>query len=166
MRKITIIGAGSTEFTTSLMADLVVEGSEWEVRMVDILPENLDVAYHLALRMVEAGGAPITVGRYLDRTEALPGSDVVVTTIAVGGRRAWENDVFISRKYGIYQPVGDTIESGGISRALRTIPVLVDIANDVVRLAPNAHFFNYANPMAMNCRALRKVTPSRVVGLA
>ena len=165
MRKITIIGAGSTEFTTSLMADLVVEGSEWEVRMVDILPENLDVAYNLARRMVEKGGAPITVGRYLDRTEALPGSDVVVTTIAVGGRRAWENDVFISRKYGIYQPVGDTIESGGISRALRTIPVLVDIANDVVRLAPKAHFFNYANPMAMNCRALRKVTPSKVIGL-
>ncbi|MDO8587155.1 MAG: hypothetical protein Q7T82_08960 [Armatimonadota bacterium] len=165
MRKITIIGAGSTEFTMGLIADLVVEGSEWELRFVDISEENLDVACHLAERMVKAGGAPITVKRYLDRTEALPGSDAVVTTIAVGGRRAWENDVFISRRYGIYQPVGDTIESGGISRALRTIPVMVDIANDVVRLAPNAYFVNYANPMAMNIRALRKVTSSSVIGL-
>jgi alpha-galactosidase len=165
MRKITIIGAGSTEFTMGLIADLVVEGSEWEVRMVDISQENLDVACNLAKRMAESTNSPITVKPYLDRADAIPGSDAVVTTVAIGGRRAWENDVFISRKYGIYQPVGDTIESGGISRALRTIPVMVDIANDVLRLAPEAYFVNYANPMAMNCRAMRKVTKSNVIGL-
>jgi alpha-galactosidase len=90
---------------------------------------------------------------------------VVVTTIGVGGRRAWEADVFIPRKYGIYQPVGDTAMPGGISRALRMIPAMIDIARDIGQLAPDALFFNYSNPMTANCWAVRKATGVPVVGL-
>lgn len=165
MRKITLIGAGSAIFTRGLLADLIVEGSEWEVALVDIDPDNLEIAFRLGKLMVEATGAQLSISSHTDRTEALPGSDAVVTTIAVGGRKAWETDVFIPRKYGISQPVGDTIMPGGISRALRTIPPMIDIANDVVKLAPQAHFFNYANPMAAICRAVRKTTPAKLVGL-
>jgi alpha-galactosidase len=95
----------------------------------------------------------------------LPGADVVVTTISVGGRRAWEQDVFIPRKYGVFQSVGDTAMPGGISRAARMIPALVAIAQDVKTLCPDALFFNYANPMSANCLAIRRATGVPVIGL-
>jgi alpha-galactosidase len=90
---------------------------------------------------------------------------VVVTTIGVGGRRAWEADVYIPRKYGIFQPVGDTVMPGGISRAMRMIPAMIEIARDVLRLCPQARFFNYSNPMTANCWAVRRATGADVVGL-
>jgi alpha-galactosidase len=95
----------------------------------------------------------------------LRGATAVITTIGVGGRRAWELDVFIPRKYGLSYAVGDTTGPGGTSRALRMIPPMVAIARDVLDLAPDALFFNYANPMSPICRAVRKATGANVVGL-
>ncbi len=159
-----LIGAGSAVFTRGLLADLIVEGERCELALVDIDADALEVAWRLGQRMVEARKAPINLSRHLDRREALPGADFVVTTIAVGGRRAWEQDVFIPRRYGIYQPVGDTIMPGGISRALRQIPAMLAIARDVSELAPQACFINYANPMAAICRAVSK-SDRGIVGL-
>ena len=116
----------------------------------------LETAEVLCRRMVETRGAEITIAASEERRKVLPGADVVVSTIGVGGRRAWEADVFIPRKYGIYQPVGDSVMPGGISRAMRMIPALVDIAEDVKALCPNAWFFNYSNPMTVNCWAIRR----------
>jgi len=109
--------------------------------------------------------ADIRVEASTEGRDLFPGADVVVTTIGVGGRRAWESDVFIPRKYGIYQPVGDTVMPGGISRAMRMIPALVDIARDVKELCPEAWFFNYSNPMTANCWAIREATGVPVIGL-
>ncbi|MGQ9686861.1 MAG: family 4 glycosyl hydrolase, partial [Thiobacillaceae bacterium] len=164
-KKIVIIGAGSAMFTQGLVADLIVTGGAWTLGLVDIDPSALDVAAGLSRRMVEAKGADVLLESSTDRRDLLPGADVVVTTIGVGGRRAWEADVYIPRKYGIYQPVGDTVMPGGISRALRMIPAMVDIANDVLKLCPQARFFNYANPMTANCWAVRKATGADMVGL-
>ena len=164
-KKIVIIGAGSAMFTQGLVADLIVSGGAWTLGLVDIDPAALDVAVGLSRRMVEAKGADIVLESSTDRRDLLPGADVVVITIGVGGRRAWEADVFIPRKYGIFQPVGDTAMPGGISRALRMIPDMVDIANDVLKLCPQARFFNYANPMTANCWAVRKATGADMVGL-
>jgi alpha-galactosidase len=164
-RKLVLIGAGSAVFTRGLVADLIVDSGEWDVALVDVDPQALGVAYGLAEKMVAARSAPVTLSRHLDRREALPGADFVVTTIAVGGRRAWEQDVFIPRRYGIFQPVGDTIMPGGISRAVRQIPAMVAIARDIGKLAPQARFFNYANPMAAICRAVHKATDTQIVGL-
>ncbi len=95
----------------------------WELGLVDTDPEALETAEGLSCRMVEAMDADIRVQVSVDRRELLPDADIVVTTIGVGKRRAWEADVFIPRKYGIYQPVGDTVMPGGISRAMRmTLP--------------------------------------------
>ena len=102
--------------------------------------------------------ADIIISSSTDRTELLPGADFVVTTIAVGGRRAWERDVQIPRKYGIYQPVGDSIMPGGISRAQRMIPVMIEIAKDVEKYCPEAYFFNYSNPMTAIVTAVRRAT--------
>jgi alpha-galactosidase len=164
-KKLVIIGAGSAMFTQGLVADLILSQQPWQIGLVDIDPLALQVAEGLARRMVQARGADVSIEASLDRCDLLPGADVVATTIGVGGRRAWEADVFIPRKYGIYQPVGDTAMAGGISRAMRLIPAMVEIAQDVVRLCPNAYFFNYANPMSVICWAVRKATGANIVGL-
>jgi alpha-galactosidase len=166
-KKITFIGAGSVQFTQGLVADMIktYNGEKWQLALVDIDPKALDVSKKLCEKMLKCKGADIRLSYSTDRCDVLPGSDYVVTMIAVGGRRAWEQDVFIPRKYGIFQPVGDSVMPGGISRAMRMIPVMLDIIRDVERLCPNAKFFNYANPMAMICRALRKAGSFPVVGL-
>lgn len=163
--KIVLIGAGSATFTHGLLADMIVDGSPWNVHLVDIDPEALEVAGRLSRKMVDAREAPISVEQHRNQARALPGADFVVTTFAVGGRAAWERDVLIPRRYGVYQPVGDTIMPGGISRALRQIPAMVEIARDVAELAPGARLFNYANPMAAICRAVSRATQAEVVGL-
>lgn len=163
--RIVIIGAGSAMFTQGLVADLILDGREWELRLVDIDPLALDVARALAERMVGEKQAPITVLASLDRRDLLPEADVVVTTIAVGGRRAWETDVFVPRRFGIFQPVGDSVTVGGILRAMRMVPPMVAIAQDVVELCPNALFVNYSNPMSVICRAIHRATKANVIGL-
>ena len=115
--------------------------------------------------MIEARKCPIKLSAATARREVLTGATAVICTIGVGGRRAWEQDVIIPRKYGVYQPVGDSVVPGGSSRALRMIPPMVDIAKDVLELAPEALFFNYGNPMGPICRAIRKATNANVVGL-
>ena len=165
-RKIVLIGAGSASFTVGLVADFLSSGIEadWTVGLVDINERALGVAKGLVQRMVDTKGAAVTVEASLDRCDVLPGADIVVTTIAVGGRPGWEADVVIPRQHGIFQPVGDTICAGGISRALRQIPPMLDIARDVARLCPSAYFFNYGNPMAAITRAVNKLIPPHKVG--
>ncbi len=163
--KVVLVGAGSAMFTGALVTDVVKRGWECELGLVDIDPDALAIAEGLSKKVIEAKRAPIRLSAATDRRDILPGATVVVTTIAVGGRRAWEQDVFIPRKYGIYQPVGDSVMPGGTSRCLRMIPPMVAIAEDVLDLAPRALFFNYANPMTAVCRAVRKATGAQMIGL-
>ncbi len=166
-KKIVLIGAGSAMFTQGLVADMILadDMGPWELGLVDIASEALEAAEGLSRRMVEAKGVDIAISASTDRRDVLPGADVVVMTVGVGGRRGWEKDVFIPRKYGIYQPVGDSVMPGGISRAMRMIPALVDIARDVEDICPEALFINYSNPLTANCWAVRKATGVPVVGL-
>ncbi len=166
-KKIVLIGAGSAMFTHGLVADLIrsTDLGPWELGLVDIDPQALETAEGLSLKMVEFAGTEITVSASTDRRDLLPGADVVVSTIGVGGRKAWELDVTIPRKYGVYQPVGDSVMAGGVSRSMRMIPALVDVAKDVQALCPGAWFFNYSNPMTTNCWAIRKATGQPVTGL-
>ncbi|OLV15388.1 Alpha-galactosidase [Deinococcus marmoris] len=154
-------------FTQRLVADLIKmpRPEDWELALVDIDAYTLESVELLVKKMLATGGADIKVTVSTDRRDVLPGADVVVSTIAVGGRRGWETDVVVPRKYGIYQPVGDTVMPGGISRAMRMIPAMVAMAEDVKALCPRAHFFNYANPMTANCRAIHKATGVPVIGL-
>ena len=163
--RIVLIGAGSAVFTRGLVTDLIRLGVKADLALVDIDPHALQVAEALTRKMVEVKKAPIRVRASTDRCDVLKDATAVICTIGVGGRRAWEQDVFIPRKYDIYAPVGDTVGPGGSSRALRMIPAMVDIARDVLELAPNALFFNYSNPMAAVCRAVNKATGANMVGL-
>ncbi|MBN1937650.1 MAG: hypothetical protein JW934_23535 [Anaerolineae bacterium] len=167
MPKMVLIGAGSAVFTRGLVADLIQspQSERWQLGLVDIDPIALETAQGLSRRMIEAKGVDIALEASTDRRAVLPGADVVVATIGVGGRRAWQADVFIPRRYGVYQPVGDTAMPGGISRAMRMIPALIDIARDVADLCPDALFFNYSNPMTANCWAIRQATGVPAIGL-
>ncbi len=167
-KKLVIIGAGSAMFTQGLVMDLIKKkpgGHQWKLALVDIDGEILDDIVKLVTKMLREKEADIELEWSVDRCDCLPGADYIVTTIGVGGRRAWEQDVFIPRKYGINQPVGDTAMPGGISRAMRMIPSMLDIVRDTMRLAPNARFFNYSNPMAIICRAVRKALNYPITGL-
>lgn len=163
--KIVLVGAGSAMFTRGLVADLVSQNVECELALVDIDPEAVEVAERLSRKMIAAKSAPVSLSATTDRREVLSGATVIICTIGVGGRRAWEQDVFIPRQHGIFQPVGDSVMPGGTSRALRMVPAMVAIAEDVLDLAPEALFFNYGNPMAPVCRGIRKATGAPVVGL-
>ena len=138
MRKLTIVGAGSAMFTRGLVADAIraSRGRAWEIALVDIEPGILDAMRSLAVRMVEARERPsgsarprIAGKRCRDRITSSSRS-----AWAAGG--AWERDVLIPREYGVYQPVGDSVLPGGISRALRMIPALVEIVRDAAALCP------------------------------
>ena len=165
MENVVLIGAGSAKFTHGLVADMIRKEWEGELRLVDIDPEAVKVAVGLASNMLGAANSAMNVTGFVDRKDALPGATVIICTVGVGGRRAWEQDVFVPRTFGIYQPVGDTVMPGGSSRAIRMIPAMVEIAEDVVALAPKALFFNYSNPMSPVCRGIRKATGANVIGL-
>jgi len=163
--KIVLIGAGSAMFTRGMVADLIQRKWDIELGLVDPDPEALAVAEGLTKKMCERSGVRFSLSASTDRRQILRGATAVICTIGVGGRRGWEKDVFIPRKYGIFQPVGDSVNVGGTSRSLRMIPAMVDVARDVMDLAPEALFFNYGNPMATTCRGVRKATGANVVGL-
>ncbi|MFN2236138.1 MAG: hypothetical protein ACK2U1_18075 [Anaerolineales bacterium] len=165
-KTVVILGVGSTYFTRGIVESLITKGGEWDVRLVDIDPECLEIATLLSQRLVEAYDAPVQISGSLDRTEVLAGADAVVSTIGVGGRRAWEKDVAVFRQFNIYQSTGDTYGAGGVSRALRTIPPLVEIAKDIEKYCPNALFINFTNPMTVNVWAVSKAVPKvKVAGL-
>jgi alpha-galactosidase len=149
--QITLIGAGSVEFTRILLADLVdfpeLAGST--ITLHDINPERLDTAERISRYTIETTGANLNLRTELDRRTALDGAAFVINEIQVGGIEATLRDFEIPKKYGLRQTIGDTIGVGGVFRGLRTIPVLVDIAVDIAELCPDAYLLNYTNPMAM-----------------
>ncbi len=163
--RIVLVGAGSAVFTRGLVADLIRFRADAHLALVDVDPAALEVAARLSRKMAGAAQAPLEIGSSVDIRTVLPGATAIICTIGVGGRRAWERDVFVPRKHGIFMPVGDTVGPGGSSRALRMIPPMVEIAKHVQELAPGALFFNYGNPMAPVCRAVRKATRAKMVGL-
>lgn len=160
-----LIGAGSVSFTRGLIADIIRQGQPCDLALVDTNPESLHVAECYASKVIEASGAQISLRASVDRRDVLVGATAIICTVGVGGRKAWEQDVFVPRKHGIYQPVGDSVMPGGTSRALRMIPAMVAIAQDAAELAPDALFLNYSNPMGPICRAIRKATDVKVIGL-
>ena len=94
-RKMVLIGAGSVTFTKSILIDLIEDAPrKWHLSLVDIDLDALELAYKLCAKIIAEKGADITLDRSLDRRGVLPGADYVVSTIGVGGRRAWEQDVF------------------------------------------------------------------------
>jgi alpha-galactosidase len=167
MTKIAFIGAGSLGFTRDLVRDILTFPllQDAELALMDINAERLDFALKSVQRIIEMGKYPARVTATLDRVEALRGADAVLVTILAGSTEVWRYDIEIPKQYGVDINVGDTRGPSGIFRALRTIPVMLDIARDMERYCPDATMLNYTNPMAMLCRSLQRQSPIRMTGL-
>ncbi len=100
-----------------------------------------------------------------DRAEALKGADGVLCTVFNGDIDIWKYDITVPKKYGVDTNVGDTRSVSGIFRALRNIPLMLDICRDIEKYCPNAVFLNYTNPMSMLCGAMQKYSNVEVTGL-
>ncbi|MCK4373675.1 MAG: alpha-galactosidase [Candidatus Brocadiae bacterium] len=167
MARIAFIGAGSLGFTRGLVRDILtfplLEDST--LALMDINKERLEFARRAVQTIVDRGNYPAKVMATLDRKKALKGADAVLCTILAGKVNVWRHDIEIPKKYGVDINIGDTRGPAGIFRALRTIPVMVDICRDMERLCPDAILLNYTNPMAMLCRAMQRTSGIRVSGL-
>ena len=152
MRKIAIIGAGSVEFTRNILADLCsyeeLHGT-LSIALHDIDPDRLAYAERAARQAVERTGADYAVTSHTDRRPAFDGADYLINEIQVGGYTATVTDFEIPKAYGLRQTIADTLGIGGIMRGLRTIPVMVEMADEMAELCPGGLLLNYTNPMAM-----------------
>jgi len=161
MPKLTFIGAGSTVFAKNILGDCLSSPAlaGLSIALYDIDPVRLEDSR----RMVETLDRNLTGGRSAvtahlgveNRKAALKGADYIVNAIQVGGYEpSTVIDFEIPKKYGLRQTIADTLGIGGVFRSLRTIPVLMDIADDILEVCPDAWFLNYSNPMAMLTMAL------------
>jgi len=167
MPKITFIGAGSLVFTRNLCNDILLAPAlqDSTISLMDIEPERLEQSRQIVQAITDKGKLPARIEATTDRAQAIQDADYVITTFQQGGLEAYESDIEIPRKYGVEQCVGDTLGPGGVFRALRTIPVLIDLCEEMDKLAPDALLLNYVNPMAANCWAVDAATGRPHVGL-
>lgn len=154
--KVAIIGAGSIIFCKTLILDLMATPGLEPIEFALMAPSTRRTPQVEAFvkRVIAANGLPHSVYVTTSRQDALRGADYVIATFQIGGLEAWERDYAIPLKYGVDQCIGDTLGPGGIFRALRTIPVAMEMARDMEALCPHATLLNYVNPMAMVCWAL------------
>jgi alpha-galactosidase len=165
--RIVIVGGGSRQWGPKLVTDILTTASLSDANIVlhDIDATSLEPMDRYARIVAEAVGSKATIETTTDRAAALRGADYVVVTISTGGFASMAHDLEIPARYGIRQSVGDSVGPGGISRSLRNIPVLVEIARDMERLCPDAWLLNITNPMTCLTRAVARETSIRVVGL-
>lgn len=163
--RVAVIGGGSTVFSKMLITDLLA-GPVREVDLVLQAPSTRRTSLIAAWgeRFIEANGLPARIVVETDRTTAIRGARYVFCAFQVGGLAATEADYAIPMRHGVDQCIGDTLGPGGVFRALRAIPVAIEVARDVARHAPGALILNYVNPMAMVTWAL-STEPVSAVGL-
>lgn len=166
--KIVTIGGGSS-YTPELIEGFIKYYEELPVReiwLVDIEAgkEKLEIVGGLARRMVEKAGVPIDIHLTLDRKKALEGADYVTTQLRVGQLAARALDEKIPLKHGVIGQ--ETNGPGGLFKAFRTIPVILEIAREIEEICPNAWLINFTNPAGMVTEAvLRHSNINKIVGL-
>ena len=172
MTKITFMGAGSTVFAKNVLGDCMLTPalSNADIALYDIDAGRLQESKAMLDTLNKnINGNKSRITTYLgvpNRKKALKGADFVVNAIQVGGYEpSTVIDFEIPKKYGLRQTIADTLGIGGIFRALRTIPVMLDFGHEMEEVCPNAWLLNYTNPMAMLTGAMLKGTDVKTVGL-
>lgn len=168
MTKICFIGAGSTVFAQALLTDILStpELSEVTFSLHDIDEDRLNTTEAVARKLAQQLGAHPTTEATTDRRRALDGADYAVGMYQIGGYRpATVIDFEVPKQYGLRQTIADTLGIGGIMRALRTIPVMIEMLRDMEEVCPDVLHLNYVNPMAMNCWAANRASSIRTIGL-
>jgi alpha-galactosidase len=164
---IALIGAGSQVFGFSMCTDIcqtpALKGAD--IRLVDVDARRLKIMEDLFALISRKTGMELKISATTDRGVALSGSDFVIVSVARDRINRWDKDLEISRRYGIVETQGECGGPGGLSLTLRNIPLLLEIAKDVERLAPDAVILNFSNPMTRVCLAINRYTRVRCVGL-
>ena len=165
--KITLIGGGSYAWTPGVLANLLTNrrlgGSA--IVLHDLNPEALALTHRLGRMYLQKLDVDAAIDQTTDQAAALDGADYVIVTISTGGLQTMRADIEIPEKYGILQTVGDTVGPGGLSRALRNIPVFLQMARAMEQRCPNAWMLNLSNPLSTITRAVNKQTGVRALGL-
>lgn len=162
---LTVIGGGST-YTPELVEGVIKNFDVFpvkELRLMDIDEEKLNIVGGLVKRMIDNSNIPINLILTTDRKRALEGADFVVSQIRVGGIRARVRDERIPLEFGVIGQ--ETTGAGGFANALRTIPVMLDIAKDIEELTNNAWLINFTNPSGIVTEALLRCSKVKTIGL-
>ena len=163
---IAVVGGGSS-YTPELVEGLAAADPTRlpcrELRLFDIDPERLSVMASLSQRMLARAGSRIGLASTTDREAALAGADFVLAQIRVGGMAARHLDESIPLEFGVIGQ--ETVGPGGMFKALRTIPVMLDLAQEIERLAPEAWLLNLTNPSGIITEALLRHSSVRAIGL-
>ncbi|MDP6546288.1 MAG: alpha-galactosidase [Phycisphaerae bacterium] len=164
--KVVFLGAGSG-FLERLFIDILnIPGTDrGEIALVDIDAERLELAGGLCRKILEVMGRAWTVTASTNRRDVLGGADYIINCIEVSGVDCVRFDNDIPARYGVDQCIGDTIGPGGLFKALRTVPVFLDVLEDVESLCGDAWILNYTNPMSIMCLAAAMASDAKVVGL-
>ena len=169
MKKFAFIGAGSLQFTSSCIRDLLTfkEFRNSEFALMDTNKQNLDNIVKVVKKIIVTMGCEETckITPTMDRSAALKDADGVLCTVFNGDVDIWQYEIEIPKRYGVDINIGDTRNVSGIFRALRNIPLMLDICADIEKYCPNAVFLNYTNPMSMLCGAMQKHASVEVTGL-
>lgn len=165
--RITVVGGGSYHWAPRLLADFANTPSLADAQVVlhDLDAERMKRMEELGNEIARRRAIPLAVRAEADRRAALQGADFVITAFSVGGFDSMQHDIEIPQRYGIRQPIGDSVGPGGIMRALRSVPVLLDIARDIDAVAPDAWLVNVTNPLTALCRSVTRSTNVKTVGL-
>lgn len=165
--KITFIGGGSYQWVPTLFRDIAVNPALGHCTFVlhDIHAGRNQELTEACRKIAAKLHTTVQVEMENDFTAALQGAQIVVLCISTGGLDAMEADVEVPKKYGIYQPVGDSTGPGGISRTLRNVPVVAEIASQMEILCPEAWLLNLSNPMGQIVQAVHQTSSIKVVGL-
>lgn len=159
MLKVAVMGGGST-YTPELINGFLARLESFpleELWLMDISQERLDVVGRFAQRMVEARGAPFKVHLTTNRQVAIEGASYVTTQLRVGMMEARRKDEYLGKCHGLIGQ--ETTGIGGMAKALRTIPVILQVAQDMEKLAPGALLVNFTNPSGLVSEALFRYAP-------
>jgi alpha-galactosidase len=167
MVSVAVIGGGSSMFVPGLVRRMLELDAfeDAELRLMDIDRARVEVMSELASELAAAEGRKLSVVATTNQREALNGVRFAIVAISVGGMAAWESDIEVPAKYGVFMHIADSIGPGGIFRALRNIPVVASVARDLSDVSPRAMLFNYTNPASANAMAMADVSPVRSVSL-
>jgi len=156
MLKVAVIGGGSS-YTPELINGFLERTPTLpltQLWLMDVDPERLEIVGGFAQRMVQAKGAPFTVHLTSDQREAIHEASYVITQLRVGGMAARKEDEYLGRRHGLIGQ--ETTGVGGMAKAMRTIPVALNIAQDMLELAPAALLVNFTNPAGLITEALSR----------
>ena len=167
MKKISIIGAGGVIFTKNLVTDILLKPglNDFKICLMDIHQERLNNSLIIIQKICDQLAVKPDIEHTTYLHKALEGASYVFAIFRTGTIAEQKIEYEIPAKYGIKQVVGDTLCPGGIFRALRVLPPLFELAQEMEKICPQAYLFNYVNPMSINTWALQKAFKIKIFGL-